>query len=165
MSAKKAKRTIKKKNMSAKNSYAKNKYGSHATCHMPHRQHRQCSTMQATQRGSCLQQHGATLLSLSIFMAALSLLAKMTGNCRVKCDRSSWKRETRHSEYDRSIDHAIYSFLEVARECKCINLLTDRSIHWSTIICPNWSTGSVHYADTDRSWVINSHSLEAFKKN
>lgn len=74
------------------------------------------------------------------------------------------ERETRHSEYDRSFDHSIYSFLEVARECKCINLLTDRSIHWSTIICPNWSTGSVHYADTDRSWVINSHSLEAFKK-
>lgn len=35
--------------------------------------------------------------------------------------------ESRHSQYDRSIDHSIYSFLEVASECKCINLLTDRS--------------------------------------
>lgn len=99
-------------------------------------------------------------VSLSIFIAAQSLLAKMAGNCRVKCDRSS----SRHSQYDRSIDHSIYSFLEVASECKCINLLTDRSIDWSPIICPNRSTGSVRYADTDRSWVINSHSLEWKKK-
>lgn len=75
--------------MSAKNSNAKNKYGSHATCHMPHRQHKMFDNAGDATRILLATTWGTTSFSLSIFMAALSLLAKMTGNCRVKCDRSS----------------------------------------------------------------------------